>query len=120
MRFKLRALAGLAACMTALTVSGASANDFQPDCTDPGVNDYFRTEISRARLGNGDPLAEGVSLSLVGQMRPGTENGDKITCHAQIKVTVRDGSSALRATTVFLTISGGEVQSLDFVMAPNL
>jgi hypothetical protein len=99
-------------------VGAARAAEFPPDCTSPAVNDYFRNTIHKARTQSGERVADRATLSVVGTMKPVARNGAKLTCWARVRVSI-DGRSAIRSTTVYLTIRGGEIVNLDFIMAAN-
>lgn len=102
----------------AANLKAARAAEFPPDCTSPAVNGYFRNTIHKARTQRGKRVADRAKLSLVGTMTPVARNGAKLTCWARVRVSV-NGRSAIRSTTVYLTIRGGEIVNLDFVMAEN-
>jgi hypothetical protein len=88
------------------------------DCTNPAVNDHFRTQMVNATV-DGQPLRGDVRLALVGSMEPVAQDGANLTCKAWVRVTVRGEGSAVRSTTVYLTVRDGVIEKLDFVMAPK-
>ena len=104
--------------LPAADVGTAHAANFQPDCTSPAVNQYFRSNIQKGRTQRGERVADRAKLSLIGTMQPVARNGAKLTCWARVRVSI-NGRSAIRSTTIYMTIRRGEIENIDFVMAEN-
>lgn len=116
-RLSIAVLWAVAAILVAGNVPSHAAG-YRHDCTSRALNAYLRDNIKRGVTSRGDLVADRAKLSLVGTMQSVARNGATITCWARIRVTV-GGRSAIRSTTVYVTIRGGEIVNLDFVMAEN-